>query len=156
MDSHSFESVLVRPEGIGTWTYLSIPPEISASFGSKGQVRVKGTINGFPYHTTALPTGDGTHYLVVAKEIRDQIHATQGDKVKITLELDLAARQIETPPDLEAAFSNNPDARLTYETLAYSHQKAYVNWINDARQAGTRQRRIEKALELLALGKKLR
>ncbi len=156
MASYSFESILVRPEGVGTWTYLGIPPEISASFGDKGQVRVKGTINGFPYRSTALPMGDGTHYPVVAKDIREQINATQGNKVTVTLELDREERRIETPPDLEAALENNPTARLTYQKLAYSHQKAYVDWITGAKQADTRQRRIDKTLELLAQGKKLR
>ena len=43
MNDYSFEAVLIRPEGVGTWTYLNIPRDISSTFGSKGQVKVKGT-----------------------------------------------------------------------------------------------------------------
>jgi hypothetical protein len=148
--------VLVRPEGVGTWTYLNIPLDISATFGSKGQVRVKGTINGYPYRSTALPRGDGSHYLVVGKSIRDQIKATQGDTVKVMLELDVEERRVDVPEDLAQALESLPLAKDVFNQLSYSHKKEYVNWVLSARQAETRQRRIEKALMLLAQGKKLR
>jgi hypothetical protein len=156
MTIHSFETVLVRPEGVGTWTYLNIPLDISATFGSKGQVRVKGTINGYPYRSTALPRGDGSHYLVVGKSIRDQIKATQGDTVKVMLELDVEERRVDVPEDLAQALESLPLAKDVFNQLSYSHKKEYVNWVLSARQGETRQRRIEKALMLLAQGKKLR
>ena len=156
MTIHSFETVLVRPEGVGTWTYLNIPPDISATFGSKWQIKVKGTINGYPFRSTALPRGDGSHYLVVGKNIRDQIKSIQGDTVKVILELDVEERQVEIPEDLAQALDNLPQVKSAFNQLSYSHKKEYVNWILGARQAETRQRRIEKALMLLSQGKKLR
>jgi hypothetical protein len=156
MPSYSFEAVLIRPEGVGTWTYLNIPRDISAIFASRGQVRVKGTINGYSFRTTALPRGDGTHYLVVGKSIRDQILATQGDTVKVILEPDSEERQVVIPEDLKEAFISQPQAKDVFETLSNSHKKEYVNWILSAKQVDTRQRRIEKTLGLLLQGKKLR
>jgi hypothetical protein len=155
MTIHSFETVLVRPEEVGTWTYLNIPPDVSSTFGSKGQVKVKGTINGYPFRSTALPRGDGSHYLVVAKSIRDQIGATQGDTVKVILELDAEERQVDVPQDFAQAFESLPQANDAFNHLTYSHKKEYINWILSARQAQTRQRRIEKAVMLLSQGKKL-
>jgi len=156
MSSYIFEATLIRPEGIGTWTYLSIPVAISEAFGSKGQVKVKGTINGYPFRSTALPMGDGTHYLVVGKSIRNQIQAVQGDTVKVILELDSEVRQVVVPDDLVQAFVNQPQAKDVFEKLSNSHKKEYVNWIMGAKQEETRQRRIEKTVELLSVGKKLR
>jgi len=156
MTIYTFESLLVRPEGVGTWTYLNIPPDISVSFGSRGQVKVKGTINAYPFRSTALPKGDGFHYLVVGKNIRDQIGAAQGDTVKVILELDVEERQVDVPQDLAQAFETLPQAKDAFNQLTYSHKKEYINWILGARQAETRQHRIEKALLLLSQGKKLR
>jgi len=156
MPSYSFEAILIRPEGVGTWTYLSIPMDISETFGSKGQVKVKGTINGYPFPSTALPMGDGTHYLVVGRSIRDQIQAAQGDTVKVMLELDSEERKVVIPDDLVQAFVNQPLAKDVFEKLSNSHKKEYVNWIQGTRQEETRRRRIEKAVELLSHGKKLR
>ena len=156
MPSYSFEAVLIRPEGVGTWTYLNIPLEISVTFGSKGQVRVKGTINGYPFRSTALPHGDGIHYLVVGKSIRDQVQAAQGDTVKVILELDSEERRVVIPEDLKEAFNSQPQAKDVFKKLSNSHKKEYVNWILGAKQEDTRQRRIEKTLELLLQDKTTR
>jgi len=156
MGGYPFEALLVRPEGVGTWTFLSLPIEVSGAFGSKGQVRVKGTINGYPFRSTALPMGDGTHYLVVGKDIRDHIHAAQGDTVKVVLELDTEERQVSLPDDLLQALNDQPRASEAFNNLTYSHQKEYVKWISNAKQAETRQRRIEKAITLILEAKNLR
>lgn len=156
MTDYSFEAVLIRPEGVGTWTYLNVPRAVSENFGTKGQVKVKGTVNGYPYRSTLMPHGDGSHYLVVGKPIRDQIHAAQGDIVQVTIEKDATARQIDVPEDLEKALSLSPTAREVFDRLAYSHRKEYIQWISSAKQSSTRQRRIEKTLEMLSQGKKLR
>ena len=156
MDGYSFEAVLVRPEGVGTWTFLNIPLEISSTFGSKGQVRVKGTVNGYPFRSTALPMGDGTHYLVVGKDIRDQIHASQGDMVKVVLELDTEERHVDIPDELRQALDKLPGAGEAFEKMTYSHQKEWVNWVTSAKQVETRLRRAEKAVRDISQGKNLR
>ena len=156
MSDFSFEAILIRPEGAGTWTYLNVPQDVSATFGSKGQVKAKGTVNGYPFRSTALPRGDGSHYIVVGKSIRDPIGATQGEKVNVMLELDGEERQVDVPQDLEQAFETQPRAKDAFNQLTYSHKKEYVDWIMSAKQAATRQRRIEKAIVLLSEGKKLR
>ncbi len=156
MSIHTFDAVLIRPEGVGTWTYLNIPRAISSTFGSKGQVKVKGTIEGCPFRSTALPMGDGSHYLVVGKNIRDQIQKAVGDSVTVTLELDREDRQVVIPEDLRQALETQPEAREGFEKLSYSQQKIYIDWILRARREETRKSRIEKALSLLAQAKKLR
>lgn len=54
--------------------------------------------------------------------------------------------------------SSNARARrkAVFEQFAYSHQKAYVDWIEDSKKEETRARRIDKAIELLAEGKRLK
>jgi hypothetical protein len=156
MARYSFEAILIRPEGVGTLTYLNIPRDVSESFGSKGQVKVRGTINGYPFRGTAMPEGDDMHFLVVKKGIRDEIQATQGNTVMVTLELDPEARQVVIPENMARAFASQPLAKDAFERLSYSHQKEYVDWIQSARKEETRQCRIEKALELLSRGAKLR
>ena len=156
MPGNSFEAMLFRPEGVGTWTFLNIPLAVSSTFGSKGQVKVKGTVDGCPFRSTALPMGDGSHYLVVGKDIRDQISKTAGDTVNVTLDLDPENRVVEVPEDLQRALDRRPEAWDGFEKLTYSQQKLYVDWILSAKKEETRDARIERALSLLAQGKKLR
>lgn len=100
--------------------------------------------------------GNGSHYLVVGKDIRDQIKKAAGDSVKVTLELDLEKRQVVIPDDLRRALEDHPEALSGFEKLSHSQQKLYVDWILGAKQEEARSHRIEKALILLAQGKKLR
>jgi len=156
MDLFSFDAQLIKPDGVGTWTFLHIPRDVSGTFGSKGQVRVRGMINGYPFRSTALPMGDGTHYLVVGKELRDHITAKQGDTVKVELEVDTAERTVDIPEELMQALAGQPPAAIAFEKMTYSHKKEWVNWILSARQAETRLRRAKKAANLIAQGKNLR
>jgi hypothetical protein len=152
MAFYTFAATLKRPEGVGTWTYLDIPVEVSASFGVKGQVKVKGTVNGQPFRSSALPHGDGTHYLVVGKPIREAVGVTQGDTVQVTLELDSQERSSSIPDDLAQALAANPEAQLAFDSLSYSHKKQYIDWIESAKKESTRQDRVTKALQMLPQG----
>jgi len=151
-----FEAVLIRPTGTGTWTYLNIPFQAQDAFGSRGQVQVKGTLNGVPYQSTLMPHGDGTHYMVVGKPLREAIQRTVGDTVEVTMELDTEKREIQAPQDLLDALANHAIAQAAYQKLAYSHRKEYVAWIDSAKKPETRQRRINQAIEKIAAGQKLK
>lgn len=62
-----------------------------------------------------------------------------------------------TPPDdLKAAFEKSPAALAFFETLAPSHKKEYVRWITEAKRPETRTSRVEKTIEMLSSGKKMR
>jgi hypothetical protein len=152
MSTFTFEAILKRPEGVGTWTYLDIPLEVSAAFGAKGQVKVKGSINGQPLRSSVMPHGDGSHYLVVNKAIHDAIGAVQGDLVQVVIELDHDDRSLTLPVDLVRALELKPQAKEAFARLSYSHQKEYLEWIEGAKKGATRQARIEKALDMLVQG----
>ncbi len=56
--------------------------------------------------------------------------------------------------EFEQALARNPAAAKKYRGLAASHQREYLKWIGEAKKVETRQRRIEKAIEMLAEGKR--
>ena len=60
----------------------------------------------------------------------------------------------EAPPDLLAALAKNRKARTTFEALAPSHRREYVEWITEARRDETRARRLAQTVEWLAEGKR--
>jgi hypothetical protein len=152
MPEFNFTAILKRPEGIGTWTYLDIPVEVMTNFGSKGQVKVRGTINSHPFRGSAMPHGDGSHYLVVNQAIRDAIDATLGDLVQVAIQEDQEERKVNLPKDLKAALQTNSQVALIFNQLSYSHQKQYVEWIESAKKAETRLTRINKTIQMLPEG----
>jgi uncharacterized protein YdeI (YjbR/CyaY-like superfamily) len=60
---------------------------------------------------------------------------------------------VKAPPYLAAALKKNAKARKTFENFSPSQQREYVEWLTDAKQEATRERRLATALEWMAEGK---
>jgi uncharacterized protein YdeI (YjbR/CyaY-like superfamily) len=76
--------------------------------------------------------------------------------IEIAVEEDTEPREVIVPADFRKALKTDPKAGEFYERLSYSHQKEYVRWIEEAKRAETRKTRIDRALFMLARGKKER
>ena len=60
---------------------------------------------------------------------------------------------VKAPPYLAAALRKNAKARKTFESFSPSQQREYVEWLTDAKQEATRERRLATAIEWMAEGK---
>ncbi len=138
----------------GAWTFLPIPFDVQAVFGSNARVAVTGTINGFAFRNSLLPEGDGTHAMMVGKDLQAGAQAKAGDRVHVVMRRDDEERIVEVPEDFTTAMADSLKAGSFFAGLTPSQKKEYVDWIVSAKQTSTRQSRIEKALLFLEQGKK--
>ncbi len=135
-------------------TGIRIPFDAQQVFGTRARVPVRGTINGYAFRGSIFPVGDGTHYMVVRRELREAAGVRGGQTIAVTLERDDEPRTVTPPADLARALKGNKDARAAWDKLSYTHQREYAEHIEDAKRPETRQRRIEKSIGMLAAGKK--
>jgi len=150
-DAHRFEAEL-RASGRGGGTLLDVPQNISEALAQRGRVPVRVSVNGVAFRGSLMPTGDGGHVLGVTKALLAEAGVAQGDTVSVELARDDEPRTIEPPADLAAALAAAPEARSMFAGLSYTHRREYVRWIEEARRAETRTRRVGKAVELLRDG----
>jgi Bacteriocin-protection, YdeI or OmpD-Associated/Domain of unknown function (DUF1905) len=133
--------------------YFVLPVDIHAAFG-RHRPPVRVTIRGHTYRTTPARYGTA-YYLVVNRANREAMGGLDhGDRVRIRIELDTDARVVEPPTELAASLADAPGARATFDKLSYSHQKAYADWVAEAKRPETRARRAVASVERLLAGRK--
>lgn len=144
-------SAVIEDAGKGG-AYVTIPFEVEKIFGKK-RVKVKAWLDGEFYQGSLVRMGGAEHILGVRKDIRQKTGKSIGDAIEVVIEEDTEPRQIAVPPDLQEALDQEPVAQAAFAGLAYSHQKEFVQWIEEAKREQTRQKRIDETVRKLIEGK---
>ncbi len=139
---------------LGTKDFLLLPKSASAKLPFQGATAVEGIMDSFPFRS-ALANNDKKGYAMkISAALRSAANARIGDTV--SLEITRIGDEPETrvPRDLRDALQASPSARDLWTNITPMARREWVLWIGTAKQEETRARRIEKACDMLASGKR--
>ncbi len=133
------------------WCYLLIPGDVADQLnpGVKKSYRVKGRLDQFPVKGIAMiPMGDGSFIIAFNQLMRKGTAKKEGSMIRVRLSIDKVPYQLNA--EFITCLKDEPAAFAFFDAMPPGHQAYYSKWIESAKQAETRSRRIAQAVEGLA------
>ena len=128
-------------------TGIKIPFDVEAVFGSK-RLPVKATIGKAEYRGTIVRMA-GEYMLGIPKVFREAAGVKAGENIVVTLEKDVEERTVAVPTDLAKELKKDKSLAAAWDKLSFTIRKENARALEDAKQAETRARRLEKTLQML-------
>lgn len=132
------------------WTILRLPEKESEKLPSRGQVAVKGTINGHDFSTVLEPDGYWGHWMRVDKDLQKATGLGAGKTATIELTPTKDWPEPDVPTDFAAALKLAPEKVQTkWQDITPMARWEWIRWVNETRNTDTRAIRIEKSISKL-------
>ena len=142
----------LRPDGTSLqWTVLTVPFDPAKVWSQRRGLRVRGTINGFPFRTSLFRSRGGGYFLLVNKKMQKEGGVRQGHVAEVTLEPDLEERPATTPPELEKLLREDRALRKWFEQLSEYTRKWIGDMVAQPKSAASRVARAEMMAERMML-----
>jgi len=144
-----FQARLERMRSRLNWVIIHLPFDAAKVWGMRGQIKVKGEINGYAFRTSLFPTLEGRHILLVNKRMQKGAQAAEGNTARFQMELDNEERTVVIPDELKGILSEDRSFRRWYDNLNHSTRNDIAKWITEPKGAEARVRRAEQIAERL-------
>jgi len=150
----SFRAKLWAPMEGKRWTFVTLPKSASAQLPRRGRVSVTGTVNGFPFRTSAFPDGDGSHNIQINTGMREGAKAFVGTTAEFSVKSEGDDVKATIPSTLSAALKKSAKAQSQWDALTPKARAEWISWIISAKKDETRVARTGKTIARLAKGEK--
>jgi hypothetical protein len=143
----SFKAVILVD---GLNAFIQVPKGLvraAAPLAEKRRIRVAGRIDGHPFSAMIVPARDGRDRLYVNGGMRARADVDVGDRVAIELH-PIHTEEVVIPADVQDALAR-ADLKQRFEALSPTHRRELIRFVDDARSAKNRLRRIEGTLSHL-------
>ena len=135
---------------LGKWTILRLPESASKELPSRGQVAVKGTINGHDFRTVLEPDGYWGHFIKVDSKLQKAANISAGDTVALEIEVTKEWPEPKVPEDFAKALAAAPQkVKDKWQDITPMARWEWIRWVNATGNMDTRAVRIEKSVSKL-------
>jgi hypothetical protein len=137
-----FQTTLI---GSGSSAGIEVPPEVIDELGAGKRPPVEVTLAAYTFRSTVAVMG-GRYLIAVNAETRKRTGLRAGDRAEVSVVLDTTSRTPTLPDDLAAAFAASPGTREAFARLPAGKQRRLVEHVLQAKAAGTRALRVQRAV----------
>lgn len=142
-----FDATLVMIKHTGI---VRLPEEASKQLPSRGQVAVKGTIDGYALRTVLEPDGYWGHWMRIDEDMQKSANVSVGDNVAVSLEVTKEWPEPEVPKDIADSLETAPEkVKNKWQDITPMARWEWIRWINSTANPDTRKVRIEKTISKL-------
>lgn len=152
-----FRTQLLRPANPSDracWAFVVLPKDVSTTLPRRGRTTVEISLNGQPLQATLEPDGQLSHWLALSEDFCAKAAVQPDDEVVLTIAPVAAEPEPKVPGDLQQALNAAPEALCVWQATTTIARLDWIHWIESAKQAKTRAKRIADACDMLAAGKK--
>src|SRR5579859_1932416 len=121
--SRRFTATLVHSGNSLNWIIVRIPFDVAKVWGKRGNLRVRGDVNGYEFRTSLFPTGKGWHYMIVNGKMQKGAKVRVGGTARFTLEPDTAKREVAVPDELKAIFRESKRLEKFFHSFSASDRR---------------------------------
>ncbi len=140
---------------IDTSAIVRLPENASRELPSRGQVAVRGTINGHGFTSVVEPDGLFGHWIKVDRELQRAAAVSAGDTATLEIEPLDEWPEPTVPPELTAALAAAPQKiQEMWKDITPMARWEWVRWVNATSNPGTRERRVEVTISKMLSGKR--
>ena len=142
-----FTTTIVK---VGVLRCVIVLPQIVTALGGAVRIPVIARYAGETTVSTIVPVGGRQRRLILRMAVLRPAKLDAGDKLAIELMRDTGPREPVLPVDLQRALQFRPRAQAAYRNTTVSIRRQIVSFLDAAKQATTRQSRLEDVIEKLA------
>lgn len=144
-----------RLDSIDKTAILRLPEKASMKLPSRGQVAVRGMLNGHGFQTVLEPDGAFGHWMRIDAKLRRAAVLNAGDTATLEIEALEDWPEPNVPEDLESALAAAPQKiQDLWRQITPMARWEWVRWINATHNPDTRKRRVEVSISKMNGGKR--
>jgi Bacteriocin-protection, YdeI or OmpD-Associated/Domain of unknown function (DUF1905) len=134
---------------------LRLPETASKELPSRGQVAVRGTLNGVEFQTVLEPDGTSGHWMRLDETLQHAAGIGVGDRATLDIEVTKNWPEPSVPQDLATALVAAPqNIRNLWNEITPMARWEWVRWVSATKNPDTRRRRVDVSISKMKSGKR--
>jgi hypothetical protein len=146
--NYRFTAPLEKMNAQMAFMYVEVPIDVEMEFGTKGRVRVLGTVNGVAVDRALMPQKSGVHIIILGGDIRRAAKIKRvGDPVQVEFWKHPNPDELDLPEALAETLDFLPEMKAAWDALTPGMKRSMCYWVGSAKTEATQAKRVAELLK---------